>query len=860
MKKRGFTLIELLAVIVILAIIALIATPIIMNIIDRSKGGVYDRQRDMVAKSAELYYFKYNDELVWEDDISYVEIGRLKETGYLREKILNPLNNQEIPDETKVLIYKEDGIVKYSLQLYDNDSFKWYQQKMVESVKSMNIELPTETGEKTTVDLNALIDQGKAAEIRIPTDITNRCVGYVEIEKTGNDNYAYEAYVDCLLDASTFASHYVSYGGKYLDVFNDIKQTSDGGYIAVGRSNSEIITKYGTGNNGKYDAIIVKFDSEGNVVWSKNFGGSNDDEYNSVIEFVNGYIAVGRTTSDDGDVTDHKGGIDDALIVSYDHNGNVLHKRSFGSSNRYEAFRDIMIENDKIIVSGYLNTTMDGDLEGLTPPNAAAYTAVNVVFGFDLEFIDINWYGGNSNDQFYKTKKIDNNKYISVGWTSSRTNHLDGIKCSSSSSIREAMILKHDIDGNVLDISVFCGNGSSYFRDVVKIDDGYIAVGYSVANDMDMEGLSKANNGYNDAIIVKYDEDLNIVWKKSFGGSEADIFNGIEKINNEEVVVIGYSKSKDMDMQGLSNSGDGYNSAIIAKYNTNNGDITKKSVFGGSNSEQFTGIIKTSGNQLFISGGSYSIDKDLKSFNKGHQDAIIVKYDNNLNLLKSLQEPVVIIDKLKQIIPNYGTEFSMSYDNIYTTNDATVDLRGWCTASVTITGNNNYDYGQCLKPFNADDMKLLNAIEKPENYKKIYAGEQEYTIDNAPDDPTNWYQIWFRPINSGSVTISNFKIKFEDGYIGSIRESIDNSYLEPLVVVSNIIYDSSATYPNPLNIIESGGILENSTYPVFYINLKSKQKKMVSYIFETNRDITGTAGGFTIHELRNFDMSINPTN
>ena len=33
MKKKGFTLIELLAVIVVLAIIALIATPIVMNVI-----------------------------------------------------------------------------------------------------------------------------------------------------------------------------------------------------------------------------------------------------------------------------------------------------------------------------------------------------------------------------------------------------------------------------------------------------------------------------------------------------------------------------------------------------------------------------------------------------------------------------------------------------------------------------------------------------------------------------------------------------------------------------------------------------------------------------------------------------------
>ena len=36
-KKIGFTLIELLAVIIVLAIIALIATPIIFNVIENAK-------------------------------------------------------------------------------------------------------------------------------------------------------------------------------------------------------------------------------------------------------------------------------------------------------------------------------------------------------------------------------------------------------------------------------------------------------------------------------------------------------------------------------------------------------------------------------------------------------------------------------------------------------------------------------------------------------------------------------------------------------------------------------------------------------------------------------------------------------
>ena len=53
MKKRGFTLIELLAVIVVLAIIALIATPIVMNTIKKSQKGAAERSADSYIKQVE---------------------------------------------------------------------------------------------------------------------------------------------------------------------------------------------------------------------------------------------------------------------------------------------------------------------------------------------------------------------------------------------------------------------------------------------------------------------------------------------------------------------------------------------------------------------------------------------------------------------------------------------------------------------------------------------------------------------------------------------------------------------------------------------------------------------------------------
>ena len=57
MNKKGFTLIELLAVIVVLAIIALIATPIVMNLINNAQEGANERSVEGYMKAYEAAYY-----------------------------------------------------------------------------------------------------------------------------------------------------------------------------------------------------------------------------------------------------------------------------------------------------------------------------------------------------------------------------------------------------------------------------------------------------------------------------------------------------------------------------------------------------------------------------------------------------------------------------------------------------------------------------------------------------------------------------------------------------------------------------------------------------------------------------------
>ncbi|MDH3530006.1 MAG: hypothetical protein OEQ28_10605, partial [Acidobacteriota bacterium] len=76
-------------------------------------------------------------------------------------------------------------------------------------------------------------------------------------------------------------------GGAGFDRGVDAKQTSDGGYIAVGATGS-----YGKGGE---DVYLVKTDSRGRLEWSRSYGGREEDNGWSVQENADGFLVAGFT-------------------------------------------------------------------------------------------------------------------------------------------------------------------------------------------------------------------------------------------------------------------------------------------------------------------------------------------------------------------------------------------------------------------------------------------------------------------------------------------------------------------------------------------------------------------------------------
>lgn len=113
------------------------------------------------------------------------------------------------------------------------------------------------------------------------------------------------------------------YGGDRTDEGYSGEETSDGGYIIVGSTDS-----FGA---GKTDVWLMKLDSSGEPVWQKTFGGAERDVGYSVEQTRDGGYVVAATTWSFG-----AGGAD-AWLIKIDNQGNKLWDHAFGGSEHDRA-------------------------------------------------------------------------------------------------------------------------------------------------------------------------------------------------------------------------------------------------------------------------------------------------------------------------------------------------------------------------------------------------------------------------------------------------------------------------------------------------------------------------------------------
>ncbi|MGV9003476.1 T9SS type A sorting domain-containing protein [Flavobacterium sp.] len=152
-----------------------------------------------------------------------------------------------------------------------------------------------------------------------------------------------------------------SLGGTQYDYASSIQATSDNGYIIAGytASNNGDVTE----NHGGWDYWIVKLDANGTILWQKSLGGTNNDAASSIQTTSDGgYIVAGISKSSNGDVTENHGN-NDAWVVKLDAIGTIQWQKSLGGSNNESVSSIETTADGGFIMVGY-SSSNDGDVAG----------------------------------------------------------------------------------------------------------------------------------------------------------------------------------------------------------------------------------------------------------------------------------------------------------------------------------------------------------------------------------------------------------------------------------------------------------------------------------------------------------------
>jgi len=419
-------------------------------------------------------------------------------------------------------------------------------------------------------------------------------------------------------------------GGNLHDYFSAVVADGDGGYTVFG-SYQSTTGELGSQLKGMSDAVIIKYDANNDIVWANNFGGTKKDEfYGGIKSSDGGYVAVGMSVSTDQDMTglspnDNYG---EAIIVKYDSAGNVIWKNSFGGNNT-EAFNHVVETSDGGFVavgySGSSDRNMSGLWRGVDDAILVKYTS-NGIRQWTRVF------GGGSVDRFEHIVATSDGGVVAVGYSSSSDRDMDGLLKGSS---YDGILVKYDANGNMVWKKSFGGFSLEYFTSAIGLNDGSIVVvGYGRVY-KDVDGRDPDNTKMLQGILAKFDANGNIMWSKYFGGNKDDKFLSVTTTSDNGFIVVGSTNSDTDELSGLSKGGE---DGLLVKYDAS-GNLVWVKTFGGSGGssagsyswEYFQDVTPISNDEFVAVGSFASNDMDVQNLNRGSfgADAIIVKFDHN---------------------------------------------------------------------------------------------------------------------------------------------------------------------------------------------------------------------------------------
>jgi hypothetical protein len=183
-----------------------------------------------------------------------------------------------------------------------------------------------------------------------------------------------------------------AYGDSGTTIAHSVRQTTDGGYVIAGYTDSH--------GAGRYDVCLIRTGSLGDTLWTRTYGGTRDDEGYSVEQTSDGgYIIAGYTDS-------YGAGFDDVYLIKTDPLGDSLWARTFGGDSNNCGYSVQQTTDGGYMIAGSTNSFGAG--------GADVYLVKTDSNGDTL------WtrtFGGAADDSGYSVQQTTDGGYVIAGTT-----------------------------------------------------------------------------------------------------------------------------------------------------------------------------------------------------------------------------------------------------------------------------------------------------------------------------------------------------------------------------------------------------------------------------------------------------------
>jgi hypothetical protein len=432
-------------------------------------------------------------------------------------------------------------------------------------------------------------------------------------------------------------------GGTDLDMAYSVAVDDSGNPYVAGYFESSTITfgSYTLTNAGGRDIFLVKYDSNGNVLWATSAGGTDNEKAKSVAvdasgnPYVAGFFESPTITFGPYTLTNVVNYYEDMFLAKYDANGNVLWAASAGGIDIDAAYSVAVDTSGNPYVAGFFrSTTITFGSYTLTNTGGgdgflAKYDADgNVLWATSAGGTDID--GANS-----VLADASGNPYVAGCFLSPSITFGSYTLTNVMNYYEDMFLAKYDANGNVL-WAASAGGTYRDFANSVMVDasgNPYVA-GFFRSPTITFDSYTLTNAGGGDVFLVKYNANGDVLWATSAGGTDLDMASSVAVDASRNPYVAGLFGSPTITFGSYTLTNAGVGDMFLAKYDTDGDVLWAKSAGGTDLDMSYSVAVDDSGNP-YVAGYFESSTITFGSCtlsNVGSYDILLAKLESDVGI------------------------------------------------------------------------------------------------------------------------------------------------------------------------------------------------------------------------------------